>query len=146
MVWEQKDGAGNWQIYKAELHGGSWTTPLSLADHLSVGGTNAHGPQVALNASGDAVVVWYQSDGSTDQIYKAERHSGGWSVPISLADHLSVGGSDARTARVALNDDGETVVVWRQQDGSNWQVYKAERHGGEMDPTHEPFRPPKHGR
>ena len=73
VVWGQVDGGGNDQIYKAELHGGSWSSPAGLTDHLSVAGTGAHDPQVALNAAGNAVVVWQQDNGAGFfQIYKAE--------------------------------------------------------------------------
>ena len=71
VVWVQWDGS-NWQVYKAERHGGSWSTPTSLSDHLSEAGTDAKFPQISLNDAGDAVVVWRQHDGSNNQIYKAE--------------------------------------------------------------------------
>ncbi|WP_287410087.1 hypothetical protein [Oceanithermus sp.] len=125
VVWQQSDGT-NIQIYKAERRGGAWTTPSDPADHLSLAGTAASGPQVALNDAGDAVVVWEQRDGSNGQIFKAERRGGAWTTPRDLADHLSLAGTDARQPQVALNDAGDAVVVWEQLGGSNWQIYKAE--------------------
>ncbi|WP_457631877.1 hypothetical protein [Oceanithermus desulfurans] len=127
-VWEQLDGATN-RVYKAERQAGSWTMPVDLADHLSLAGTSpAYYPQVALNDAGDAVVVWMQQDGAgNDQIYKAERRGGSWTTPVDLADHLSFAGGDAASLQVALNDAGDAVVVWSQQDSAgNYQIYKAE--------------------
>ncbi|WP_287416355.1 hypothetical protein [Oceanithermus sp.] len=125
VVWTQNDGS-NYQIYKAERQGGAWTTPRDLADHLSLAGTDAQLPRVALNDAGDAVVVWQQRDGSNGQIYKAERRGGAWTTPRDLADHLSLAGTEAQQPQVALNDAGDAVVVWYQSDGSNDQIYKAE--------------------
>ncbi len=130
VVWQQKDGDSHSQIYKAELKSGSWSTPADLNDHLSIAGTNASNPQVALNAAGDAVVVWVQANPGNLQIYKAERRGGSWSVPADLTDALSVSGTTAFYPKVALNADGDAVVVWEQHDGSDWHVYKAELHGG----------------
>ena len=131
VVWRQKDGNGEGHVYKAERHDGSWSTPANSDDYLSVAGTSAYEPQLALNDAGDAVVVWRQKDGSADiQTYKAERHDGSWSKPANLGDHLSVAGTDAEEAQVAMNADGDAVVVWTQDDGSYWQTYKAERHDG----------------
>ena len=133
VVWMQDDGGNYLQIYKAEFHAGSWSKPTDLDDHLSVGGTHAYSPQVALNTAGDAVVVWWQSDGSFNQAYKAERHGGNWTVPTNLDDHLSFAGTHASSPQVALNAAGNAVVVWVQYDGNDSQVYKAERQDSSLN-------------
>ena len=130
VVWYQDDDSGNSQIYKAELRGGSWNLPADLDDHLSVAGTDATYPQVALNAAGDAVVVWYQSNGNNLQVYKAELRGGSWSLPADLDDHLSVAGTDAYYPQIALNATDDAVAVWMQYNVNNLQIYKAERQGG----------------
>jgi len=51
----------------------TWHRPKDLDDRLSVAGTDAGDPQIALNEVGDAVVVWRQRDAAGNyQIYVAE--------------------------------------------------------------------------
>jgi len=127
-VWQQYDGNGVRQIYKAERHSGNWILPANLDDHPSPGGADVFGPQVALNDAGDAVVVWHQNDGSGPRrIYKAERHGGSWTLPANLDDHLSMAGTSAYDPQVALSANGDAVVVWWQiVSALHYQIYKAE--------------------
>ena len=135
IVWQQSDGTKS-QIYKSEYRSGVWTHPADLSDHISIAGTDAYNPQVVMAGSGDAVVVWYQSDGSNNQIYKSEYRSGVWTHPADLSDHISTSGTDATSPQVAMDDNGiatnaDAVIVWQQYDGVSYNlIYKSEYRGG----------------
>ncbi len=111
--------------------GKSWTNPSSLTDNISPDGQNAWSPQVAMDNSGDAIVVWYQSDGSNNQIFKAEYRGGVWSLPSSLTDNISPDTRDAVVPQVAMDNNGNAIITWMQRDASNfYQIFKSTYSGG----------------
>ncbi len=128
ITWHQGDGLFS-QIFKAErASNGTWSLPSSLADNISPTLQHAYSPEIALNDNGKAIIVWYQNDGIKNQIFKAERASNGtWTVPASLADNITIDTGDASFPRVAMNTNGESIITWSQHDGSNAQIFKAER-------------------
>jgi hypothetical protein len=105
------------------LAGAAWSGPVDL----SAAGQDAYGPQVALDANGDAVAVWWRSDGSNPVVQAASRsRRGTWSTPADL----SAAGQDATEQQVALDQKGDAVVVWDRFDGSNFIVQAATRPKG----------------
>ncbi len=125
IVWQQSDGS-NKQIFKSEYRNGTWTNPSSVTNNISPNGTNADSPQVAMDNNGHAVIVWRQYDGSHYQIFRSEYRNGTWTNPASLNDNISPNGTDADNPQVAMDDNGHAVIVWRQYDGSNYQIFKSE--------------------
>ena len=108
----------------------TWTHPSSLSDNISPDGQNADYPQVAMDDNGNAIIVWRQFDGSNFQIFKSEYRSGSWTHPASLSDNISPDGQDASIPQVAMDDNGNAVIVWSQSDGSNYQIFKSEYRSG----------------
>jgi len=107
-----------------------WSKAEDTSDNISPDGTNASDPQVVMNANGDAVVVWVQSDGNYQQIYKSEYRAGIWKLPTSLNDSISIKGYTADHAKVALNDDGDTIITWYQRRDGYAYVLKSEYRNG----------------
>jgi hypothetical protein len=112
--------------------GGSWQAPveLSASDHNS----SVH-PQVAVDASGDAVAVW-KDDGASSFIAKgAARLAGGaWQAPVDIS---APGRSDPQAAafgqvfpQVAVDARGNMVAVWDHPTGSTSIVQGAVRAAG----------------
>ena len=135
IVWSQSDGM-NTHIFRSEYRNGSWSDPVDLSDNISPDGTDADSPQVALNDNGDAVIVWSQSDGMNTHIFRSEYRNGSWKDPVGLSDNISPGLQEASPPQVALNDDGEAVIVWASE-GAISQVFRSEyRNGSWADPAH----------
>ncbi|HLU39358.1 MAG TPA: hypothetical protein VK081_08220 [Planctomycetota bacterium] len=131
VVWSLYDGA-NYRIFKSERRAGTWTHPASLADSISPPGTDAFAPAAAFDGAGDAIVVWLQSDGTTPQAFKAEHRQGAWRLPATLADHVSPAGSAVHAVAVAAAENGDAVIVWRQDlDGGATGLLCSERRAGE---------------
>ncbi len=140
IVWHQCDdyNNSNCQIFKSEYRNGIWTNPASLTDNISSDGQNAYYyPQVAMDDNGNAVIVWNQYDGNGNhQIFKSEYRNGTWINPASLTDNISPEGQDAKSPQVAMDDNGNAVIVWSQYDGSNYQIFESEyRNGTWTNPT-----------
>jgi hypothetical protein len=133
VVWTQSS-LGFSQVFKAEYTGGRWAFPANVLDTLSPKGTAASNPRVAINASGDAVVVWTQRSGTGGsdprQVMVAERTGGVWSAPESTTDKINPGTTDAAFPKVGLDDEGNAVVVWQQNNNTAYQIYKSERRDG----------------
>ena len=135
IVWYQSDGMSQ-QVFRSEYRNGSWTDPASLMDNISPDGQTAFSPQVALSDNGDAVIVWYQSDGSNDQTFRSEYRDGSWIDPSSLSDNISPDGKSASNSQVAMNGNGDAIIVWYQSDGANLQIFRSEyRSGTWRDPS-----------
>jgi uncharacterized protein CbrC (UPF0167 family) len=129
IVWPQSDGS-NYQVFKSEYRDGAWIHPATLSGYINPNGEDVYDPQVAMDNSGNAVIVWQQSDGSTQQIYKSEYRDGAWTHPEDLDDNISQNGQDAEEPQVAMDGSGNAVIVWEQSDGINWQIFKSEYRDG----------------
>jgi hypothetical protein len=81
---------------------------------------------LAINDNGEAVIVWPQSDGAKNQIFRSEYRNGLWADPKDLSDNISPNGEDATEPDVALNSSWNALIVWQQSDGANSQIFLSE--------------------
>jgi hypothetical protein len=116
-VWHQSDGtrANIWSNrYTA---GSGWGTAALIETDVG----HAQYPQVAMDAAGNAVAVWHQSDGTRDNIWSNRYIAGsGWGT-AALIEMDDAGGADS--PQVAINAAGNAVAVWRQSDGTRWNIW-----------------------
>lgn len=97
----------------------AWRT----ADLLENSGDgDAEHPQIAVDPDGDAIAVWEQSDGSTLNIYANifSSDTGTWRGR-ELIENDDTG--DATSPQIAVDDDGNAIVVWQQSDGDAENIY-----------------------
>jgi hypothetical protein len=115
VVWFEAAGAGS-VVEAASRTGstGSFSAPVPVSAQDELAGNAA----VALDAAGDAVVVWRQrhSGGATGEIVEsasrpAARSSFSDPVPLS-AEHETV------APTIALNARGDALAVWSEVDAS----------------------------
>jgi hypothetical protein len=119
VVWQASGGTlvnrGTWtNRYTA---GGGWGTASQL---VSVSGGSA--PDIAMDANGNAVMVWAQIDAvSASEVYaliQAKRYQGGaWGAPLQVARELGAN-SVLSTVHVKMNAAGAALVAWGQGDQS----------------------------
>ncbi len=129
IVWYQYDGStGAFEVFKSEYRSGAWKHPASIADHISPDAVNSLNvvPQVAMDNNGNTIIVWGQTNGATEQVFKSEYRSGVWKHPVNLSDNISPDGKPAWNPQAATNNNGNAVVVWWQYDGTNHQIFKSE--------------------
>ncbi|MDW7774233.1 MAG: hypothetical protein SCH71_15215 [Desulfobulbaceae bacterium] len=131
IVWRQYDDGNVFQIFRSEYRNGAWTHPSGLSDNISPNGQNAYGrPQVAMDSNGNAIITWVQYDGSNWQIFKSEYRNGVWVHPGSLSDNISPDGQNAFDPQAAMDDNGNAIITWQQNDGSTDQIFKSEYRNG----------------
>lgn len=58
----------------SEYRNGTWSHPADRTDNISPGGGHAYYPEVAMDDNGNAIITWYQSDGSNKQIFMSEHY------------------------------------------------------------------------
>ncbi|HNR50079.1 MAG: hypothetical protein BWZ01_02611 [Deltaproteobacteria bacterium ADurb.BinA179] len=126
IVWYQDDGSRD-QIFKSEYRDGEWIHPEGPDNNISSDeDADAYYPQVAMDASGNAVIVWVQSDGIRQQIYKSEYRDGEWTHLANPGDHISLSEQNANEPQVAMNHNGNAIIVWEQGP-----IFKSEYRDGE---------------
>jgi PKD domain len=122
-VWFNLIGPNDIVQASSRQAGGSFGAPVNL----SAPGQNGLGPQVAVDPSGDAIAVWYRSDGSNYRVQASFRPAGG---SFGAAVTLSAPGGDGRDPQVAFDAAGNAIVVWRRSNGANLIAQAAVRPAG----------------
>jgi hypothetical protein len=106
VVWATANGPGDQALVSADLNAGpepSWTSPAQIATTQFYDSA-----QVALDAKGNATVIWsyYPGTGSDDDVAISNRVAGGqWSTP----DPLGTGDYPS----VAVDPEGDAAVIWQ---------------------------------
>ena len=114
-VWQQGDSS--YSIYAVVYSDGVWST-ATLLESLSGA---ADSPQIAMDDEGDAMAVWSQYDGSYYSIYAAKYWSSNdiWET----ATLLETASGYAYSPQIAMDDDGDAIAVWQQDDSIYAAVY-----------------------
>jgi hypothetical protein len=115
-VWQQFDGTRN-NIWANRYAAGTGWGSAELIETDNAG--DAYDPQVAFDASGNAIAVWNQSDGARSNIW-ANRYAGGWgSAEVIETDNAG----DASHPQVAFDARGNAIAVWDQSDGTHTNIW-----------------------
>jgi hypothetical protein len=79
-------------------------------------------PQVAIDADGNAVAVWHQSDGTRTNIWsnRYTASTGLWGM-AEIIETDNAG--NANDPQVAIDTYGNAVAIWRQTDGTRMNVW-----------------------
>ena len=81
---------------------------------------DAFSPQVAIDASGNAIAVWQQSDGTRFNIWANRYTAGaGWGTATVIE---TVNTGDAESPQIAVDANGNAIAVWRQSDGPDSSI------------------------
>lgn len=118
VVWEQRSG-DRYGIWAARhMRGGT----IEAARQISAdNGTRVvMRPSVAVDAAGNALVVWDQFDGTHFQLWFNRYAVGsGWDEPRRI-EPLDL--QDAFVARVAMDAQGTAWAVWAQRDATGTRI------------------------
>ncbi len=123
-VWQQYTGSGvSLAVYAARFDASSdsWRSAVQLDP-----GVGASNPQVAVDASGNAVAVWEQGmNGATVQIAASRwsQSSGAWSA-AQVIQPSTLRGSNPQ---IAVAPNGDATVVWTQAEPNGTLTIQASR-------------------
>jgi len=117
-VWIQSDGTRDdiWSNRFTSADG--WSFAQRIENNSSL---EASGPQVAVNASGNAVAVWAHSDGVRSDIW-SNRYtpSDGWGSAGRIETNNA---GPASAPQVTLDAQGNAVAVWQQSNGTRFDIW-----------------------
>ena len=130
LIWTQQSPSGVYVVryaYVAEPEPAGWEYERFQLSHGPVGMVKS-----AMNTTGDAVIAWVehnprQADGSTigRAVYSAR--TGSWSTthyPFEGARGVYI--DDQTSLDVAIDEQGNAMLLWPDQYGLAWSDYDAE--------------------
>ncbi len=107
-VWSQPDDGTLVRVWAKRYEMG-WGEPEPLEADTGVPSM----PEVAMDPAGNAVAVWVQRDGTTQNLMaKRYEYAGGWQA----AEAIDQGDGDASRPHVAMDPTGNAMAVWQQSD------------------------------
>jgi hypothetical protein len=126
-VWEQQLG-GHYKVWANRyVAGQGWGTAHAIDSIPSTTPSDAYAPQVALNAVGEAVAVWQQTDGQHAHVHTSRfLPVGGWGAATSIGSATT----HASAPQIAFDARGIALVVWQQFDGQQTQVWASQQTAG----------------
>src|SRR5207248_670883 len=129
VVWRLFDGT-NWRI-QARRWSASGT--LSAVRTFSDPNQAAEAPQVAVDANGNAMVVWGLFDGTNWRIQARRRSASG---TLSSVRTLSRAREGSAYPDVAVDTHGNAVVVWQFDDITTQIQTRGRSASGILSPVH----------
>jgi hypothetical protein len=117
-VWERQYGSSYHHVYarRYDAQAGEWATLWHIDADTSASASNAYGPQVAVDASGNVFAVWKQDSKIYTNRYDAL--SGTWSGAVPLST-----GVNAKLPQLTVDASGNVFAVWRQHDSTHYSIY-----------------------
>ena len=127
-------GIATWAQYKNQTFS-IYTTRYSIdnctfvssdsTSKFNLGTGNAIYPQVAVNSSGKAALIWREHYNGKDRLYLAKYYNDSWHKP-QLSEYIS-GSQDVILSKVAINDNGLITIAWVEKvDDDHTNLYKKE--------------------
>ena len=95
---------------------GDWGT-AELIETDNAGAANY--PQIAFDSSGNATAVWFQSDGTQNNIYANRFNGTSWGT----AELIETAAGVAYYPEIAFDGSGNATAVWFQSDGTRYNIY-----------------------
>jgi hypothetical protein len=111
LTWTEFDGT-NERIYASTLSAaGVLGAPVSI----SAAGQDGHYPRAAIDAAGDARLVWVRFDGTDDRIQTRSLSAAGVRGAVTT---LSDPGGSATFPQLSIDPAGNTFFAWQRFDGT----------------------------
>ena len=99
-------------------NGAGWGTAALIETNTTA--DRAEAPDIAFDASGNAMAVWAQSNATVASIWANRYIAGtGWDT----ATLIEAGAGDAFGAQVVLDGSGNALAVWTQTNGTVYSVW-----------------------
>lgn len=116
-VWQQGDGVNTSAFANRYIAGSGWSGAIRIES------SDAHGvwlPQVAVDARGNAIAWWSQSEGAVFSVWANRYIVGrGWGSAMPI----ETGSGTASEPHVAIDRRGNAIAVWIQHDGTSQRVW-----------------------
>ena len=121
VVWKRFDGTDFViEARRRDSASGTWgpVTPLTVSDPAEglADAGEADGPDVAVDAAGNALITWDRNDG-TNQLAEARAWpAGGAPGAVETLSDTTAAGQDASSSHPAIDGAGNALAIWQQLD------------------------------
>lgn len=119
-VWSRSTGVGDIILSSQYQDGVGWSVPELIKADLS---TDARGIRLSVGNSGDAFVIWTQSDDIRDDIWAVRWSGSAWAAPERIDTYDA---DDKATPDVAVDGNGVAHAVWAQADEQFVNIWSSE--------------------
>ena len=118
VLWSQLDTTtGSQAIYFNHLDTtDGWALPARLNNETS----SATQPSIVMDALGNAIAVWQQRNGITNQLLYVQYNNGTWQAENAV---VADNNSSMIFPRIAMNSRGQAVLAWSQTEGLGYNIY-----------------------
>jgi len=114
-VWQQRDSSDIYSIRVSRFDGTSWGN----IEKIETGAGNSYSPQIAIDTNGNALIVWQQRDANNRGDILSSRFNGSkWTSAVPI----ETGAFDAQSPQIVIDNNGNALAVWRQHDGTRFNV------------------------
>jgi len=111
VAWKQRLAGSEAIETSYKPVGGSWGAP----EAVEFGSAVVETPAVAIDAAGDAVLIWRQGVGGNHVILATSRPAGGsWASPLAISSSAL----NAEAPDVAMSPSGTAAAVWQSSSGA----------------------------
>ena len=113
-IWQQSNGS-RYEIWANRYVAGVGWGVAERIDTENLGHANL--PQLSMDGQGNVIAVWYQHDGTRNNIWANRYVSGkGWDAAERI-ENSDTGG--AKNPQLSVEDGGAAIAVWEQVDDKN---------------------------
>lgn len=116
-IWQQQSGAVSRIMTRSYSTENGWAFTRAMDTNAS----NALKPEVALNASGNAMMVWMQEDNAHEYHVMARLYTPASNI-VGPVMQINSAGDTAFAPQVAIDATGNALAVWQQHDGTSTNI------------------------
>ncbi|MDH4120498.1 MAG: hypothetical protein OEV94_02180 [Deltaproteobacteria bacterium] len=116
VVYQENSGVVGIDDIKSKRHtwgAATWGT-AAIVDNQAFTASN---PQVGMDATGNALVVWEQGSAIQSRWYNKSTNT--WNTPVYIETTIGTHSNP----RISMLPSGTTMAVWEYNDGTNYKVF-----------------------
>ena len=120
VLWTQyDDGTGTLWAKRFDVTSGNWDIATLIQNFTSLGTVGSY--HVRMDTNGNAIAVWSQQNGGGHDIWANRFNitSGNWQSATLIESNTGSAGNP----KVAIDTEGNAVVVWGQKTGTQYKVW-----------------------
>ncbi|HST32137.1 MAG TPA: hypothetical protein VLJ80_01330 [Solirubrobacteraceae bacterium] len=111
VAWKERMAGSEAIEAEYKPAGGSWEGPAAV----EFGSAVVETPAVAIDAAGDAVLIWRQGVGGNHVVFATSKPAGGsWASPLAISSSAL----NAEAPDVAMSASGTAAAVWQSSSGA----------------------------
>ncbi|MDP2209014.1 MAG: T9SS type A sorting domain-containing protein [Bacteroidota bacterium] len=124
IVWEDyRNGDYNPDIYYQKYNSSGIAQGVNTKVNDDVGTASQGSPSIAMDGSGNFVIVWRDARNGNEDIYSQRYNSSGAAQGVNTKVNDDVGTAIQRYPSIAIDGSGNFVIVWQDERNGNSDTY-----------------------